>query len=59
MVLSQEVSVSLSIIALVALIGAGVGVGSGIGARSPPRGSRVACMRQQWMHALREGPVCR
>ncbi len=32
MVLSQEVSVSLSIIALVSLIGAGVGVGSGIGA---------------------------
>ncbi len=31
MVLSQEVSVSLSIIALVGLMGAGVAVGSGVG----------------------------
>lgn len=33
MVLSQEVAVSLSIIALCALVGAGVGVGSGVGER--------------------------
>ena len=35
MVLSQEISLSLSIIALVGIVGAGVAIGSGVG--EPPR----------------------
>lgn len=50
MVLSQEVSVSLSIIALVSLIGAGVGVGSGIGALA--RCLLGRCVLEQTVQAM-------
>ena len=39
MVLSQNISISLSIIALCGLVGAGVAVGSGVGARSARQNS--------------------
>lgn len=58
MVLSQNISISLSIIALAGLVGAGVAVGSGVGElTAPPHSARLPPAQFPPLHAIAAAPA--